>query len=1050
MLSLEAVPCEILRRTLNLLVRPGKAPMTVEASPHRSALDRPPEQLTFQVFGGVEVHVGSGLIDAGHSRQRCVLAALVVDANRAVSIDRIIARVWADRAPSRSRETIYSYISRLRRILMRFPDVQIAHRSSGYVLSVDPLAVDLHRFRRLANQARRESDGGEKVALLDQALQLWRGPALAGLSTQWANGLREALTNERVAVELDRNDIALRRGLHSEILASMLDSSVRRPLDERLAAQLILGLYRCGQQSEALDRYERVRRQLADELGVDPNPSLQALYQQILTHRVGSTPLTQAWGGGVPVGVPPEAASTGEPAIRVSNIPPANPHFRGRHDVLEQLRYRLASESALAVQTLYGLGGVGKTQLVLEYAHRHATSYDLIWWVDAEQPILIPDQFGELATRMGLQRGASPSDTVNRVLRELAGRRGWLLIFDNAAHPSDIAPFRPPGAGHCLVTSRYPAWGAVGGRIEIDVLDRSAAVSFVRARVPDMSSDDAAELAAELGDLPLALAQAVAYLEQTGLDAQDYIDRLRAHGSGDLLGRGDLVDYGHRVGTTWAVSVERLRAESPAGAALLEVAAFLGPETIPLTLFTERPHQLDEPLQSIGEHRGGLTDAVGSLVRYSLVRRNRDGFDVHRMVQAAIRNKLQEGEHDRLTNLVLKLLSAAIETADLYDPTSWPTYARLTPHILAACPRNDHHPTSRRLLLDAAEYFYVRGDAPASRFISNGLLDRWRNTLGADHPDTLTAAAHLTSAMVWLVQSDETHLLGRDTLTRARLVLGPDHPVTLRTALNLTFALNWLGKLSAAAELGEDTWRRCRRVLGPDSPDTLRIAANLAQALSWQGHTEQARAVGEDALRRARSVLGPDHPTTLVICLVVASYQLLAWHGEFTDPTLLEQTLQTARSVLGDDHHTTLGLAAVLAAVATLHGNSKAGHLLSTDTRERSEKSLGADHLITLVSTAVLALTHHPHDDHPQAQALADTLLRHQNRFGFDHAISPLMATALTAALMTAGRKDEAVRVGLETLHRCAERLNTRSPFKKLLTETLCTDSPRFDASRFG
>ncbi len=147
------------------------------------------------------------------------------------------------------------------------------------------------------------------------------------------------------------------------------------------------------------------------------------------------------------------------------------------------------------------------------------------------------------------------------------------------------------------------------------------------------------KLAAELGDLPLAAAQAAGYLEQTGLPSSDYLRRLRSHRAG-LLADGEVLDYQGRVDTTWEISLERLRAVSPAAVALLEISAFLAPEPIPLSLFTEHPDLLDEPLRSVADDPDALADAVGAMVGFSLARRSRDGYQVHRLVQAVIRNRM--------------------------------------------------------------------------------------------------------------------------------------------------------------------------------------------------------------------------------------------------------------------------------------------------------------------------------------------------------------------------------------------------------------------------
>src|SRR4051794_35929254 len=157
----------------------------------------------------------------------------------------------------------------------------------------------------------------------------------------------------------------------------------------------------------------------------------------------------------------------------VWRVPPRNSRFTGRDGMLTELRHRMrAGEATLVVQALYGLGGVGKTQLALEYAHRFAADYDLVWWLDAEQPVLITDQLAALAARLELPVRPTVTDTVERLLAELRGRARWLLIFDNAERPGDIANYMPGGAGHVLISSRFPGWGALGGRLEVDVLAR--------------------------------------------------------------------------------------------------------------------------------------------------------------------------------------------------------------------------------------------------------------------------------------------------------------------------------------------------------------------------------------------------------------------------------------------------------------------------------------------------------------------------------------------------------------------------------------------------
>ena len=614
--------------------------------------------------------------------------------------------------------------------------------------------------------------------------------------------------------------------------------------------------------------------------------------------------------GGRPTAAPPFPSTGPAPTEKkpgfagrlpaVWKVPPRNPRFTGRDDMLTELRRRLNSgEATLVVQALYGLGGVGKTQLALEYAHRFAADYDLVWWIDAEQPVLIPEQLAALATRLDLPSGPTVADTVERVLAELRGRARWLLIFDNAERPADIASYLPGGAGHVLITSRNPGWGALGGRLEVDVLTRTETIALLQARIPALSEELADALAAELGDLPLAAAQAAGYLEQTDLPPADYLRRFRTHRA-TLLARGEVVCYHGRLDTTWTLSLDRLRDADPAAVQLLELAAFLAPEPIPLTLFTGHPELLDEPLRGTAADPDALADAVGTLVGYSLARRSPDGFQLHRLVQAVIRHQLPADRQQATAERMVAVLAAACP-GDPEDPASWTTYARLAPHVLATAPLGDASSAGRRLVLETARFLYAKGDSRGSRAVAEQLLDRWRSTLGPDHPDTLTAASTLTRAWLGLGERDTARTPGQDNLRRCRRVLGPDHPITLEAAAALTRALVGRGEAEATRSLGRDTLQRCRRALGPDHVLTLTAATGLTLALAQLDKAKAARALGQDTLHRCRRALGPDHPTTLTAAAALTG--ALAQLREAEPARALgEDTLPRCRQVLGPEH----------------------------------------------------------------------------------------------------------------------------------------------------
>ena len=275
------------------------------------------------------------------------------------------------------------------------------------------------------------------------------------------------------------------------------------------------------------------------------------------------------------------------------SMPARNPNFTGRVKDLAALTSSLTSGVTVTVQSVHGMGGVGKTQLAVEYAHVHATDYDLVWWIPAEQPALIPDQFAGLARQLGLDSDAvvDPDGVrkfVHDALRQLPG---WLLVFDNADAVRDVRPWVPsapllPGIrAHVIVTTRRGGFSRIGRVLDLDVLDMHDATAFLRVRLPGMDTSVCQRLAAELGRLPLALEQAAAYLDHTQMPPAEYLDLLVSRGH-ELHARGHAADHTDTVATLWTLSLEKIAHEEPASVRLLDLCGYLAPEPIPLDLFT--------------------------------------------------------------------------------------------------------------------------------------------------------------------------------------------------------------------------------------------------------------------------------------------------------------------------------------------------------------------------------------------------------------------------------------------------------------------------------
>jgi len=471
----------------------------------------------FRLLGAVEAYADGKPLAIGYAQLRCVLAILLVEANRPVPADYLIDRVWGTRRlPRRPRAALQHSLTLLRQALVGLEGVAIGRHPAGYQLTVDSQAVDLHQFDRLLDQARAATDNDRTAALFKQALALWHGEPFAGLDIPWLNALRTTLGAQHQAAQLDLVDVELRRGRHSALLPRLIVLTERHPLDERLAGQYLLALYRSGRQAEAMTHYELIRRRLADQLGAYPCPPLQRLYQQILSvdPELDDPVSTCAAAGPSPRAVPRQL--------------PAPPRlFVGRAAELAQLDKALdaqvSADGAMIVSAISGVGGIGKTWLALRWAHQRLDRFpdgqlhvNLRGFDSAGHPMSPQAAVRGFLGALGIARAAIPAELDARVglYRSLVAHRRMLIMLDNARDTAQVAPLLP-GSSACtvLVTSRNRLPGLVASYgaqpVTLDALaepeTRALLAARVRAERLNAEPDAVAELLAYCGGLPLAL-----------------------------------------------------------------------------------------------------------------------------------------------------------------------------------------------------------------------------------------------------------------------------------------------------------------------------------------------------------------------------------------------------------------------------------------------------------------------------------------------------------------------------------------------------------------
>ena len=549
---------------------------------------------------------------------------------------------------------------------------------------------------------------------------------------------------------------------------------------------------------------------------------------------------------------PPPAESRPSPAKRSQTpaapwrLPSRNPSFTGRGRELRQIKDCFASARPPVIVALHGLGGVGKTQLAIQWVHRHAASYQVTAWLRAEDPDTLAGDFADLASALRLPESKNPDqrDRIEAVRAWLQDERDWLLVFDNATSPEAIRPYLPRGAaGHVLVTSRNQAWRGLATTVAVEALPHGEAIEFLLCRTGEHDERTASILTAELGRLPLALEEAAAYMDATGRSMASYLELFRNHQRALLSESNPPPDYPTTLLGAWEISFRRLDEEEPNAVALLKLSAFLGPDDIPLKLLRADPGSLPERLRHVVVDEIAFDRAIAALRRYSLVKVASDSLSVHRLVQLVTRERLLPDEKDTYARLALQLVETAFPRNGM-EGDIHPDSAGLLPHARAALSHRgtDGESSIRaaRLLGRTATYLSARGlalEARDSMAEYQRILGSMPSEREADLAENcvhygmvLYALGEAPTALAQFQRALELHERDRNVDER----IAGDH-------LNLAFVLRTLGDFAAAGEHGA----RCLGVLdrsGATARDARILAYGILARIAFsQGDVRSAK-----------------------------------------------------------------------------------------------------------------------------------------------------------------------------------------------------------------
>jgi DNA-binding SARP family transcriptional activator/tetratricopeptide (TPR) repeat protein len=496
------------------------------------------DMASLRMLGPIELRAADQVLDLGTAKQRAVFAALAVDANRPVAMATLVDRVWDGAAPAEARNAVYAHLTRIRKALAHAAEIdgsswRLERGTDGYVIAIDPDSIDLHRFRSLTDQARHTALPDERRAeLLREALTLWQGTPLTGLTGAWFEGVRERCSRLRLEAMLAWSNLELGLGHPGSVLAYVHDHASEYPLVEPLAAVLMRALWQAGRPAEALGHYATTRQRLAEELGVDPGAELQELHQAILR---GSTRPPPGPESTPSPPIPPARPGT-LPALDAPVAPAQLPSsvrgFTGRARELAELDALLSSpapeRTAVPITVLTGTAGTGKTSLAVQWAHQVKAAFPdgqlfvNLAGFDPAGPAVDPAEAvrGFLDT-LGVTQQHHPAglDAQIGLYRSLVSGRRMLLVLDNARDAKQVRPLLPGAAG-CMVVitsrSQLADLVAIEGAhsLTVDLLPADDARELLAGRLGRsrvrMEPRAVADIIKCCAGLPLALAVAAA------------------------------------------------------------------------------------------------------------------------------------------------------------------------------------------------------------------------------------------------------------------------------------------------------------------------------------------------------------------------------------------------------------------------------------------------------------------------------------------------------------------------------------------------------------
>ena len=653
-------------------------------------------------------------------------------------------------------------------------------------------------------------------------------------------------------------------------------------------------------------------------------------------------------------GAIPEPAKVAPPPA-VHNLPrrPAQV-FVGRSTALGQLHGALAEDTqAVVTQAVYGLGGVGKSELALHHAEAHRADYSLIWWITAEDRGQIQAGLAALAARLCREIAlvGTTTDAAEWGLAWLQAHHGWLVILDNINEPEDVEQLLGQlTGGHILITTRRDTgWEQIAHPIRLDVLDPGPAAELITARTgrhSDADKEGAASIAAELGNLPLALDQAAAYITRTRITPAAYMQRLLQHPA-DMYAAPGSGSAQRTISRVWDITIEAIREHNVQAIELLHILACYAPDSVPRGLLGGNE----------GTDKIVVDEALAVLNSYSMITLTDDVVSMHRLVQAVILASALSDEEARgfvdetpLTT-ALEWLSDALPVNPNRNVAEWPLLRALVPHaerLAALFPASSQPVELAAVQLGFAAFQDSQGQYEQALALRQSALGIYETNLGPDNQTTVAALTHVAFSYWRLGRHTEALPLEKRALEITEDALGPDHVSMAFRLSNLATTYRELGQLDEAVPLYKRAIEIYEKNLGPDDQETAGAMDNLATTYTDLGQADKALPLQQRALEITEADLGADHPFTAIRLNNLAStYSRIRQEDKAL--LLRQRALEITEAALGGDHPSTAIRLNNLAFSHKVLGQVDKALPLQQRALEITEAALGEDHPSTAI-----------------------------------------------------------------------------------------------------